>query len=107
MKDNVVSFYNTTRERGKKLAECEGKAVSQQDRIYEYFYNTPHAELSPSQVQQALAMQRTPLTSIRRAMTNLTLQGRLQKTELKVMGLYGRYEYCWRYRGKGSQLDLL
>ena len=92
------SFHNTTRESDAKLAEYEGRAVTQEDRILEYFASNWHTEISPSRVQRYL-LPNVPLTSVRRAITNLTTQGKLERTEKKVDGLYGRPEYCWRYAG--------
>ena len=100
------SHFNTTHESGAKLDDYEGKARSQEDLILGYFMlNYPHAR-SPSQVQERLGLHYVPLTSIRRAMTNLTTRGKLEKTDQKVKGQYGRPEYCWRLvRRPGEQLD--
>jgi predicted ArsR family transcriptional regulator len=90
------SYHNTTHETGKTLAEYEGKAKTQEERILEYFRNNWHTEMSPSQVQNCLGMHGTPITSIRRAITNLTTDGKLVKTDKKVKGIYGRAEFTWR-----------
>ena len=37
-----------------------------------------------------------PLTSIRRALTNLTGALHLQKNEIKVQGIYGMPEHTWK-----------
>ena len=34
-----------------------------------------------------------PLTSIRRAMTNLSNEGKLIKTDVKIEGMYGKQEH--------------
>jgi DNA-binding transcriptional regulator PaaX len=36
-----------------------------------------------------------PLTSVRRALTNLSKQGKLIKTDEKKKGIYGRDEFIW------------
>ena len=89
------SYFNTTGAVGRTLAEREGKAVTQEDRILEYYVAQWPVARTPSEVQAALGMQGVPLTSIRRAITNLTKQGRLLKTVSKKQGKYGREEYCW------------
>ncbi len=91
-----MTYYNTTHEEGQQLSLYEGLARTQDERIYEYFHNNWHAEMSPSQVQNCLAMTDVPLTSIRRAITSLTNEGKLVKTDRKVRGPYGRPEHCWR-----------
>jgi hypothetical protein len=37
-----------------------------------------------------------PITSIRRAMTNLSDNGKLEKTNEFVMGNYGKKEHLWQ-----------
>ena len=37
-----------------------------------------------------------PLTSVRRAITNLSSDGELVKTNDKVTGIYGKPEHLWR-----------
>lgn len=90
------SHYNTTHESGRLLAEFEGKAVTQEDRILDYFTKRPRVIKSPSQIQFELAMHKVPITSIRRAITNLTTDGKLVKTNYTRNGPYGRPECCWR-----------
>ena len=36
-----------------------------------------------------------PLPSIRRAMTNLSNEGKLIKTDVKMEGMYGKLEHLW------------
>lgn len=92
------SYHNTTGERGDDLARYETKASTQEDRILEYFRRNWHTSISPSRVQRYV-MPGAPLTSVRRAITNLAKRGRLVKTDRKVDGPYGRPEHCWRYAG--------
>jgi len=92
------SYYDTTNEPIQLRIEFEQKAKHQEKVIYALFNGAE--QLSPSTVlKRALYFRRlpadTPLTSIRRAITNLTKQGRLRKTNVKVTGIYGRQEYCW------------
>lgn len=89
------SHHNTTDERGKLLDELEDKARTQEELILGYFEKYYYVKMSPSQVQRNLGLERVPITSIRRAITNLTDKGFLRKTSKKVMGMYGRKEYCW------------
>jgi hypothetical protein len=42
--------------------------------------------------------EQTPLTSIRRAITDLTNRDRLVKTDKKVLGSAGRKTYTWRLK---------
>ena len=92
MSDN---YFDTTHA-GEQLSLYESLAKTQNERIYEYFHNRPGASKSPSQMQAELGMHNVPLTSIRRAMTTLTKEGRLEKTWRKVKGPYNRDEFCWK-----------
>ena len=51
---------------------------------------------SPSQVMAHYPNEQTPLTSLRRAITSLTEQGRLVKTGELHEGAYGKPEHVWR-----------
>tara|TARA_R110002012_G_C11575404_1_gene604830 strand:+ start:285 stop:602 length:318 start_codon:yes stop_codon:yes gene_type:complete len=91
-----MSFYNTTSEKGQELKESHKKARSQEELIYSYFltYGNP---LSPSQVLEKLKLN-CPITSVRRAITNLTLENKIIKTDEKVKGIYGKSEHLWRLK---------
>lgn len=97
-----MSYFNTTKESGTTLKNNVAKAKSQEEEILKQFrfdrihYNSQFWEnydlgLSPSQIDL-----NAPITSIRRALTNLTKQGKLIKTNEKRIGMYGRSEYVWK-----------
>lgn len=92
------SYYNTTHSQGKDLFDFEAKAQSQEEKILAYFKRvTAPSGIAPSWVHRKV-FPCSPLTSVRRAMTNLTKQGLLEKTDKQVRGLWGRPEYLWRLR---------
>lgn len=98
-----TSHYNTTHEVHPALGRYEKKAVTQQDRILEWF-KTYEQRASPSKVLRVVFPgEHIPITSIRRAMTNLTDAGELVKTDKQVKGSYGRNEYQWRLAEKHNQ----
>jgi|TARA_R100001480_G_C4693864_1_gene176541 predicted ArsR family transcriptional regulator len=90
-----MSYYNTTREKGKQLKVNWNKSESQDIKVMEYF--NKHKEASPSQVWMSFVKDggRVPMTSIRRSITNLTQDNYLIKSEKKKQGYYGRPEYIW------------
>ena len=51
---------------------------------------------SPGNSEFNEIISRYPLTSARRAMTNLTEAGYLTKTELKTPGIFGAMNFNWR-----------
>ena len=92
MKDH----YNTTNESGQVLKDSKKKALTQQERILRYF-KTFHflKHETPDSVCKYVFNNRVPITSVRRAMTNLTDAGLLEKTNTKRPGRYGKDNYCW------------
>ena len=86
-----MSHYNTTKESGKQLEIFEQTAKNQESQILELM--KLYKKLSPSDVQKYFS--NFPLTSVRRALTNLSNQGKLIKTDEKKKGIYGRDEYLW------------
>tara|TARA_Y100001973_G_C5170564_1_gene318775 strand:+ start:1155 stop:1466 length:312 start_codon:yes stop_codon:yes gene_type:complete len=96
-------YYNTTNETGKTLTKSWDKSKTQEDRIMDYFrhvcrkVNNNYKERwfkTPFDVCEAFDNQ-YPITSIRRAMTNLTAKGKLRKTAAKGQGRYGKMNFCW------------
>lgn len=97
-----MAHYNTTNESGTLLELFEGKAATQEELVLkamqylimaspsflcEYFYN------------------KYPITSIRRALTDLTRRGKLVKTAIRTVGPYGRAEFCWRLAAASKKKD--
>lgn len=70
----------------------------QEDAILKIAERMVDGEFSPSQMLQKLEAfgRNIPITSVRRAISDLTRNGDLVKTDKQVMGIYGRKEYVWR-----------
>jgi hypothetical protein len=88
------SFFNTTNESGDKLKSYMEQALTQEELIMCVFRDEKRP-LTPDEVQ-GIALKGTPLTSVRRAITNLTTKEQLVKTVIKREGSYGRDTYCWK-----------
>jgi hypothetical protein len=116
------SFYNTTAEPDPKLFEV--KARTQEQIVLELFRK--HPDLTASECHKLYPDFRVPLTSIRRSITNLATvvfrngqtgqlfkeiqtekvfvypmcavvtEAKLQKTNVKRIGIYGRPEYAYK-----------
>jgi hypothetical protein len=91
-----MTFFNTTREKGRRLLGYRVRAASQQDQILHFFLDHPGVGYTPSAIHHRLFGPSTPLTSIRRAISNLTQERKLVKTGRKVQGVYGRPEHQWK-----------
>ena len=95
-----MTYYNTTRQKGKQLEVSWDKTKSQDDKVMEYFYE--HGKATPSEVWIHFNKDENnvPITSIRRSITNLTSSNLLSKTDNKREGVYGRPEYVWERRNQ-------
>lgn len=90
-----VSYHNTTPLSGAQLLEAVRAAEGQDAAVLAIFQSG--GVWSPSQVWQQgqLAGRQWLLTSVRRAITNLTKAGLLKQTGAPVDGPYGRPENTW------------
>lgn len=100
-----MTFYNTTKERGDRLAELIGKAETQEDKVAALFEVFPEMNFTPFDVQK-YALPAAPVTSARRAITNLTKAGVLMKTNVKQLGKFGRHCYTWKLTSPQGELAL-
>lgn len=91
-----MTFYNTNKERGAELQASRRQTNRQENIILEHYRQRPDCPISPSQIFQI--HNEWPLTSIRRAITNLTLAGYLTKTSYMNIGIYGKKEHCWKLK---------
>lgn len=69
----------------------------QESKVLQFFIDNPNNSYAPHEVQRSV-LPRCPITSARRAMTNLTKANVLFKTDEKVLGSYGKYVYTWELR---------
>ena len=98
-------YYNTTNETGETLDQLWQKCENQQQFVYELFclqkaMTASEAwKLYPDDIEY-----QTPLTSIRRAITDLMNEGKLVKTEIKKTGIYGKPEYVYKVAETQMQL---
>lgn len=91
-----MSYYNTTHALGADLRRHTGKAETQEKRILDYLLSKAPQAFSPSQLHLIIFLESVPLTSVRRALSDLTNELKIEKTAEQKTGKYGRPEYCWR-----------
>lgn len=97
-------FYNTISLNGNELLDAEGKVATQTLLIENIFKSNPGVHISPSEIKRLLdgIKKVYPITSIRRALTDLSspkYNQVLQKTKTMVMGEYGTLQHTWVLRG--------
>ena len=86
-------FYNTINEVSSSLVTSQRNTRTQESIILECF-RTAKEPLSPSMVH-FLTKLKCPITSIRRAMTDLSKDGVLKKTPKFTIGKFGKKEHLW------------
>lgn len=97
------TFHNTTGEIGIQLEAFTKVAKTQDEVVLKFFNSNKGIGYSPSKLHEyliaySLIDNATPLTSIRRSLTNLTVAGKLVKTQQKVISKYNRPEYIWKLK---------
>ncbi len=100
------SFFNTISLEGPELEKVNARAAKQEDLILSIFKANPSRNLSPTQIHSIFQLRyqlHSPITSIRRGLTNLTKDEKLIKTEVKVKGNYGLDEHCWTLNTNGIE----
>jgi len=92
----TTHYHNTTNQNkefvDKQIAICE----TQEETILNIFKN--EKKLSPSQaweIYKRTTGKNTPITSIRRAISNLSNDECLHKTQLTILGIYGKPEHIY------------
>lgn len=96
-----MSYFNTNGEEGEYLMSSREKCAEQEGIALSLFRRL--RVLSPSECWRQWHNtygQAPPLTSVRRAITNMTNAGFLEKTSMRQTGVYGKKEYVWRYAVK-------
>jgi hypothetical protein len=93
-------YYNTTKSKGRTLANFQQSAKNQDEKVM-LIYKASMKGLTASEVFRQYPDKRVPLTSIRRAITNLMNDKRLVKTEIQKPGMYDKPEYVYQiYTGQ-------
>jgi len=97
--------YNTTSETGLSRIRCQTVAERQEDTVLRFFKAHPGELFTPSEINQRV-LPGAEITSVRRAMTNLTTWGDLVMTGVKRQGPRGRPEHCWVFpRSDGQRVS--
>lgn len=92
-----MTYYNTVSEQGETLKAYRSKASGQDAKILELFRKRPEMSYSPFQVLAFADLPvTTPITSVRRSMSNLTKAGLLVRLDAKRKGNFGRNNCTWK-----------
>lgn len=95
-----MGFYNTTKESGQQLLDFQEKTENQEKLIFAFFEKHRDHAFTPFEIMEAMNLIGVPITSIRRAMSDLTKSGKIVKTNKMKPGRKGRRNYTWKFNGK-------
>lgn len=98
----MTNWFNTINFDGEDLKRENAKAAKQEELILALFKANPNHRFSPDQIHDIFAKKYNlypPITSIRRAITNLTNRFQLMKTDEMVAGKYHLPTHTWCYGG--------
>lgn len=100
-------YHNTTEAVDPQLKQYEAKAKSQEEILLAHFESMLPAYilLTPTSALERVFSNRVPITSVRRALSNLTRDGKLVKAG-KAMGPYGRPENYWKLVYQDPQQEM-
>lgn len=104
-----TSFHNTNNSQGVTLEKAEATCKNQEERIYKYFHASPEHKYTAEDVWKTLYQNSlVPLTSVRRAISNLKEEKKLYQTGEQVIGMYGKRISVWKLRTDNNpQLKLI
>lgn len=88
------SFHNTIVLKGEALQKRELRTDSQNAQILDFFKRNPDQSFTPSEIYEHFN-KKWPITSIRRGMTDLTVQDYLVKTKERRAGMFGDLNFAW------------
>tara|TARA_R110002020_G_scaffold11657_7_gene43592 strand:- start:1387 stop:1686 length:300 start_codon:yes stop_codon:yes gene_type:complete len=89
-----MTYYNTNHEQGNVLDRSRRKVRNQEEVIFDLFNKYPKEEFTPFEVQLRLNLM-CPITSVRRAISNLTKEHKLEKSSKQKLGKYGKLNHTW------------
>lgn len=95
-----LDFHNTINESGERLTELRENAKTQQEKILKFFYSNSVYCFTPFEVRRNV-LPFAPITSVRRAITNLTTQGHLIKEKEQKIEKYGVKNNYWSFNAYG------
>ena len=100
-----MNYYNTTKQKANNLKDWELKALSQESLIRKFMELNKDLSFTPFEIQEAFLEEDViwPITSVRRALTNLTKDNVLIKTDELVPADYGRPNYKWQWRNNDTK----
>ena len=101
--DKNNRFYNTIGATGVELKKFQRQIETQEEKILALFENNPNEELTKHEVKTQLVNmgkihERTPESSISRALTDLMNDGKIIKLDKMRMGEFDKPNHLWKLK---------
>jgi hypothetical protein len=98
-------FYNTTREDGQYVISFTAINTANDFSILEIFQDNPDKSFTPYEVGDELKKRGNNMlqSSVKRGITDLTTNGLLINTDVKVKERYGRPNYKWKLKTNDNE----
>ena len=101
--DKGNRFYNTTGATGVELKKFQRQTETQEKMILALFEKNPNEELTKHEVKTHLVRlgkihERTPESSISRALTDLMNEGKIMKLDKMRMGEFDKPNHLWKLK---------
>lgn len=112
---NTTKFYNSVCLNGHNLEQAQKQAETQELKILDLLRKHPTESFTKAEIKEKLVLKakisnKTPESSISRALSNLKNEGRVLKLEKFREGSLGKPNHLWQIKPEpiaaGSQLDL-
>jgi hypothetical protein len=96
-----MSYFNTTNLKGEELKTSESKALTQDEEVLRLFKTFDALTLTPERLHKHLQdtnpkYANVPLTSTRRAFSNLKNRCLIEKTDTLIKGNFGKKVHVWK-----------
>lgn len=91
-------YHNTNNLTGGDLHKAQSQCESQDNKILNFLKKHTFRMFTPFEIHSAIFDSNTPITSVRRSLSNLTKSGLLEKCEMQKHERYGKPNYYWRIK---------
>ncbi|MBL6985275.1 MAG: hypothetical protein ISR74_06750 [Candidatus Thioglobus sp.] len=101
----MISHHDTTNLSKEDLVLAEKRAKKLEEHVLDLYQKRWMEYISPPSAKRhidKILQKDTLLTSVRRAISNLTRDGYLEKTDVMVDGGHGSPVHCWKLKQKDS-----
>jgi hypothetical protein len=90
-------FYNTNNTTGDALIEEQNNTLTQSAIVTKLYEEAAQVEYTACEIHKMYPNHdMVPLTSIRRAISDLEREGILVKTDITRIGIYGKHVHTWK-----------